>query len=74
MTDPSEVNISDAELDAARAAINSRTGLRQALSAFLARRVPDALPDDGMIRDASYGFAAAAHNKLRTCVLNGPKG
>jgi len=77
MTDPSEVTISDAEVAEFRKTLadhmmrgfmpNTGSAYRSALAAFLAPRVPDALPEDGRIvqgNDRAFGW-----NRHRDAVL-----
>lgn len=83
MTEPREVTVSDAEVQAFRNAVldtayqrgpnptpeeNDRA-IRAALAAFLAARVPDA--QDGPHSSVNLGIMAAAHNACRDKVLKG---
>ena len=73
MTQASEVIVSDAELRSFRAAYKRSSDLRQALAAFLAKRVPDAVADQGDDSYPSFGVWEAGHNALRAAVLRGPQ-
>jgi len=80
MTDPSEVTISDAEVRRLLLRLGvhdnaaSEIVARQALAAFLAERVPDALPTGDAVRQTvgPYMHAGAlAWNQCRDAVLKG---
>lgn len=78
MTKPSEVTVIDAEVEAIFIALGySRRhpqqgeDIRQALAAFLAARVPDAMKP--LSESLASKLEAGTHNALRDAVLRGPR-
>ena len=75
MTKASEVTVTDAEVEAFKQRVGVHIGIFEseiadALAAFLAKRVPDAIiyQDPDEIDEAQMTF----HNALRAAVLRGP--
>ncbi len=75
MTDPSEVVVSDEDIDFVECVMLKHQNLlgpemmRQALAAFIAKRVPDAIDARG--KSDTMAAMVAGHNACRAKVLRG---